>query len=369
LKELYRGDDSSAGRQLLSLTWDYPQKGPHGDPDLERVLQEINGYTVADRRPVPDWNALKDDGSTASGCWIYSGIMPAPGENRARNRRGDDRASLEWGFSWPGNRRLLYNRASADPQGRPWSERKRWVWWDATERRWTGFDVPDFPLTKPPDYQPPPGASGLDAHAGDSPFVNMADGKGWLFAVAGLLDGPLPTHYEPFETPVGNLLYPEHPRNPAAPSFPRPDNPYHEVGDPRFPYVITTYRLTEHHTAGGMSRWVPWLAELQPQGFVELSPELAGELGVDNGDWVVVSTLRGEAEARALVTERMQPLLVDGKPLHQIGMPWHFGFGGLATGGIANDLSALVEDPNSFIHEAKAFTCSVRRGRLTRGGT
>jgi formate dehydrogenase major subunit len=192
----------------------------------------------------------------------------------------------------------------------------------------------------------------------------MADGKGWLFAVSGLQDGPLPTHYEPFETPVENLLYPEYPRNPAATAFPRPDNPYHEVGDPRFPYVITTYRLTEHHTAGGMSRWVPWLAELQPQGFVELSPELARELGVDNGDWVVVSTLRGEAEARALVTERMQPLVVDGKPLHQIGMPWHFGFGGLATGDIANDLSALVEDPNSNIHEAKAFTCNVRRGRV-----
>jgi formate dehydrogenase major subunit len=113
-----------------------------------------------------------------------------------------------------------------------------------------------------------------------------------------------------------------------------------------------------------MSRWVPWLAELQPQGFVELSPELAREVGVDNGDWVVVSTLRGEAEARALVTERMQPLVVDGKPLHQVGMPWHFGFGGLATGDIANDLSALVEDPNSNIHEAKSFTCNVRRGRV-----
>jgi formate dehydrogenase major subunit len=367
LKELYQEEpgDAPVRRQPLSLTWDYPQRGPHGDPDLERVVLEINGYTVADRRPVPDWSVLKADGSTACGCWIYSGIMPAPGQNRARNRRGDDRASLEWGFAWPGNRRLLYNRASADPRGRPWSERKQWVWWDATERRWTGHDVPDFPLTKPPDYQPPPAATGLDAHAGDAPFVNMADGKGWLFAASGLLDGPLPTHYEPFESPMGNLLYPEHRHNPVATAFRRPDNRFHEVGDPRFPYVITTYRLTEHHTAGGMSRWVPWLAELQPQGFVELSPELAGELGVDNGDWVVVSTLRGEAEARALVTERMQPLVVDGKPLHQVGMPWHFGFGGLATGCIANDLTALAEDPNSHIYDVKSFTCSVRKGRLT----
>ena len=127
--------------------------------------------------------------------------------------------------------------------------------------------------------------------------------------------------------------------------------------------MITTYRLTEHLTAGGMSRWVPWLAELQPQGFVELSPELATELGIDNGDWVTVETLRGHAEARALVTERMQPLRVDDRAIHQIGMPWHFGFGGLAQGGIANNLSALVEDPNSLIHEAKSFTCALRKGR------
>jgi formate dehydrogenase major subunit len=144
----------------------------------------------------------------------------------------------------------------------------------------------------------------------------------------------------------------------------RPDNPYHEPGDPRFPHIVTTYRLTEHLTAGGMSRWVPWLAELMPQGFVEISPELAAELGVDNGDWVTVSTLRGEAEARALVTERVQPLVVDGRTLHHIGMPWHFGFGGLAQGGIANNLSALVEDPNSLIHEAKSFTGAIRAGRL-----
>ncbi|HZG69793.1 MAG TPA: formate dehydrogenase subunit alpha, partial [Herpetosiphonaceae bacterium] len=185
----------------------------------------------------------------------------------------------------------------------------------------------------------------------------------WLFVANGLSDGPLPAHYEPWESPVANLLYPEQQRSPSARYFQRPDNQYHELGDARFPYVITTYRLTEHHTAGGMSRWVPWLAELQPQGFVELSPELAAELGIDNGDWVVVATLRGEAEARAMVTRRMQPLLIDGKLLHHVGMPWHFGFGGIARGGIANNLSSLIEDPNSRIHEAKSFTCSLRKGR------
>ncbi len=361
LKELYRGDDSPRGRQIAALTWDYPTGGPRGEIDLDAVVREINGYTVADGRPVPDADALRDDGSTACGCWIYSGIAPQEGTNLARNRRGDEGAALGWGFAWPANRRILYNRASADPAGRPWSERKAWIWWDAAEGRWAGHDVPDFPATKPPGYRPPPDARGLAAHPGDAPFVRMADGKGALFSGPSLKDGPLPTHYEPWETPVGNVLYPEQARSPVAPTFERPDNPYHAVGDPRFPYVITTYRLTEHHTAGGMSRWVPWLAELQPEGFVEISPELAREHGVDNGDRVVLSTLRGEIETRALVTARLRPLTIDGRTVHQIGLPWHFGFGGLARGAIANDLSPLVEDPNSRIHQAKAFTCNLRK--------
>jgi len=370
LKALYAGDDSPAGRQIRALTWHYPTKGEHDEPDVEAVVAEINGYTVANRTLVADYNALKDDGTTACGCWIYSGIMPESGRNLARARQGDEVAALGWGFAWPSNRRILYNRCSADPRGRPWSERKKWIWWDADQGRWTGYDVPDFPATKPPDYQPPPGAMGLAAHPGDAPFVRLADGKGALFVPAGLRDGPLPTHYEPWESPVENPLYPKQSRSPVAPAFPRDDNRYHQTGDPRFPYVLTTYRLTEHHTAGGMSRWVPWLAELQPEGFAEISPQLAETLGVDNRDWVVISTLRGEIETRALVTERVRPLIVNGQTLHQVGMPWHFGFGGISTGAIANDLSALIEDPNSRIHEAKAFTCNVRRGRLrTIGGS
>ena len=191
--------------------------------------------------------------------------------------------------------------------------------------------------------------------------MRLSDGRGALFAGSSLKDGPLPTHYEPWESPVANLLYPEQHRSPSARIFPRPDNPYHELRDPGFPYVITTYRLTEHHTAGGMSRWVPWLAELQPEGFAEISPELAREHGIDNGDWIVLSTLRGAIETRALVTARLQPLTIDGRTVHQIGLPWHFGFGGLARGAIANDLSPLVEDPNSRIHQAKAFTCNLRK--------
>jgi formate dehydrogenase major subunit len=262
LKELYAGDTSLRGRQINALTWDYPTLNDRvGDPDLEAVVKEINGYTVADGRPVKDYTALQDDGSTACGCWIYSGIMSEDGHNRSRNRQGDEQAALGWGFAWPRNDRILYNRASADPQGQPWSERKKWIWWDAERQQWTGYDVPDFPVDKPPDYQPPPDAKGLAAHPGDAPFVRLADGRGALFAAQSLKDGPLPTHYEPRESPIGNLLYPEQTWNPVAPQFVRPDNRYHDLGDPRFPYVITTYRLTEHHTAGGMSRWVPWLAD------------------------------------------------------------------------------------------------------------
>ncbi len=364
LKELYADDDSARGRQIRAVTWDYPLLADGvGDPDLDVVIKEINGYTVADGKVVRDYNELKDDGSTACGCWIYSGIMPAEGRNLARNRVGDERAALGWGFAWPRNERILYNRASADPQGKPWSERKKWIWWDAAQGCWDGYDVPDFPATKPPDYVPPPDAKGLAAHPGDAPFVRMADGRGALFAGPSLKDGPLPTHYEPRESLVPNLLYPEQQVNPVAPQFERPDNRYHELGDPHFPYVLTTYRLTEHHTAGGMSRWVPWLAELQPEGFAEISPELAEEIGVNNTDFITITTLRGSIETRALVTARMQPLFIAGKIVHQVGMPWHFGFGGIARGGIANDVSALIEDPNSLIHEGKAFTCNVRKGR------
>jgi formate dehydrogenase major subunit len=367
LKRLYTDDDSPKGQQIRAISWDYPTVGPQDDPDLEKIVAEINGYTLPDRKLVSGFDELQDDGSTACGCWIYSGIMPEEGMNLSRRRIGDDKAAPEWGFSWPKNIRILYNRASADLDGKPWSEQKKWVWWDEEQERWTGYDVPDCPETKPPGAPAQDGGYGTDAHDGNSPFQIMADGKGWLFSASGLQDGPIPTHYEPWETPIENLLYPERTHSPVVETFDRPDNRYHPVGDPRFPYVITTYRLTEHHTAGGMSRWLPWLAELQPAAFVEISPELAAEHGVDNGDWVTLSTKRGEVEARAMVTERMQPLKIAGKTVHQVGMPWHFGWGGLATGDIANDLSALIEDPNSKIHEGKSFTCNLRAGRKSVG--
>jgi formate dehydrogenase major subunit len=258
---------------------------------------------------------------------------------------------------------VLYNRASADPRGRPWSERKRYVWWDADEAKWTGYDVPDFPADKPPHYRAPGDAEGMDAISGTDPFIMMADGRGWLYSPSGLLDGPFPTHYEPIESPVPNPLYPEPGANPAALRWSRPDNPYNPVGDPRYPLVATTFRLTEQHTAGGMSRGVPWLSELQPEMFAEIDPLLARERGIEDGGWMTIFTERAEIEARAKVTERMRPLSIDGRPVHQVALPWHFGYALLAQGDSANDLGALAADPNVSIQESKAFTCDVRAGR------
>jgi formate dehydrogenase major subunit len=371
LRDLYAAEPDPTvirARQLLDLTWSYPPKGKHAEPDVESVLQEINGYRVSDRAPVKDFTELKDDGTTACGCWIYSGVMPEPGRNLARARQADSATGpgthLHWGFAWPANRRNLYNRCSADPDGKPWSEQKRYVWWDAQKKTWAGYDVPDFPKDKAPDYRPDWGKEqhGLDAHPGTAPFIMNADGLGWLLAPSGLKDGPFPAHYEPVESPVRNPLYGQQ-MNPAGKFWERAENDYHAVDDPEYPYAITTYRLTEHHTGGTMTRYVPWLAETQPEGFVELSPELAELHGVENGGWVTLRTARGEVEARALVTSRIPPLKLGERTVHVIGMPIHFGWKGLATGDPVNTLVAMIGDANTSIHEGKVFTCALRAGR------
>jgi formate dehydrogenase major subunit len=375
LRELYAGQETPEARQILSLDWSYPlERSARGleEPMVDAILREINGYTVADKKQIPGFAACKDDGSTACGCWIYSGVYPEEGQNLARSRVSDDRYSLGWAFAWPMNRRVLYNRASADPQGRPWSERKKLIWWDGQERKWTGDDIPDFPVDKAPDTPARPDGEGMDALSGADPFIMMGDGKGWLFVPGGLRDGPLPTHYEPFESPVTNRLYRQE-RNPTAKYWPRSENRLaggrRAGAEAEYPYAVTTYRLTEHHTAGGMSRWVPWLAELQPAFFAEISPTLAARIGVNNGDWVVISSPRAEIEARALVTERMQAVRTasgNGEPVETVGLPYHWGYAGIVKGDAANDLVSLTGDPNVTIEEAKAFTCNVRKGRLSR---
>jgi formate dehydrogenase major subunit len=355
---------------IQNLHWDYPEHGEHAEPSAEAVLKEINGYVVETGAPVPGFAELRNDGSTAAGCWIYSGVYK-DGVNQARRRTPSDPASAthpEWGWAWPANRRVLYNRASADPEGRPWSERKKLVWWDEAEGRWVGDDVPDFPVDKRPDYRADPDAKGMDAIGGADPFIMLADGRGWLFAPSGLLDGPLPTHYEPLESPLANPLYPKLQSNPAALRWTRPDNPYPEPEDARYPCVLTTFRLTEHHTAGSMSRNLPWLDELQPQMFVEMDPVLARLRGIVDGGWCTVSTARAEIEARAVVSPRMRPLKIDGRLVHQVAAPFHWGYAGPGShGDAANDLITMSGDPNTTMHESKAFICDVRAGRSSRG--
>ncbi|MGW5172353.1 formate dehydrogenase [Streptomyces nodosus] len=372
IKEALAGSTDPMDRPFLDLTWDYPLSGPLREPVADSVLAEINGHGP-NGAPLSGYTELKDDGSTDCGCWIYCGVY-ADGVNQAARKKPhteQDWVAAEWAWAWPDNRRILYNRASAAPDGTPWSERKKYLWWDPEAGRWTGYDRPDFVPDRAPDHVPDGDATGPDALRGDDPFVMQADGKGWLYAPAGLEDGPLPTHYEPQDSPLPNALYPEVPRNPVRRLLPREGNLYHPSGDEKgaevFPYVVTTYRLTEHFTAGGMSRWSEYLSELQPEFFCEVSPALARERGLEHGGWATVVTARNAVEARVLVTDRIRPLTVQGRTVHQIGLPFHWGPNGLSTGDAANELVHIALDPNAHIQEDKALTADIRPGRRPRG--
>ena len=366
------GEVAELNRPVLDLTWDYPVKGPQQEPDAAAVLAEVNGWG-ADGKPVASYTQLKDDGSTASGCWIYCGVY-ADGVNQAARRKPGEQQNWvanEWGWAWPANRRVLYNRASADPDGKPWSDRKALVWWDEEAGKWAGHDIADFIADRPPSYRPAEGATGVAAIAGTDAFIMQADGKAWLFAPAGLVDGPLPAHYEPQDSPVQNLLYPRQEHNPVREILRHRDTRYQPSGDEPgsdvYPYVATTYRLTEHHTAGGMSRWLPYLSELQPEFFCEVSPELAAERGLEHMGWATIISARSAIEARVMVTRRMPSLTVQGKRLHQIGLPYHWGRNGITTGDSANELSHFSLDPNVHIQEVKALAVDIQPGRRPRG--
>ncbi|MEU8912008.1 formate dehydrogenase [Streptomyces nigrescens] len=372
IKEKLAASTDPMDRMVQDLTWDYPVEGALQEPVAAAVLAEINGHGP-DGAPLSAYTELKDDGSTRCGCWIYCGVF-ADGVNQAARRTPhteQDWVAARWAWAWPANRRILYNRASAAPDGTPWSARKAYVWWDAGQGRWTGHDVPDFIPDRAPDHVPPPGATGPDALRGDDPFIMQADGKGWLYAPAGLHDGPLPTHYEPQDSPFTNALYPGRSRSPTRRLYLREGNRYHPSGDEPgagvYPYVLTTHRLTEHFTAGGMSRWSPHLAELQPELFCEVSPQLAAERGLEHSGWATIITARNAIEARVAVTERIRTLTVHGRPVHQIGLPFHWGPNGVVTGDAANELVALTLDPNSHIQEDKALTADIRPGRRPRG--
>ena len=372
IKQRLADSDEPRDELVKALRWEYPTHSQIQEPDAESVLAEISGWEISTGEYLDGYPKLKPDGSTVCGCWIYCGSYKDGVNQPARKKPRWEQSYVapEWAWSWPANRRMLYNRASADPDGKPWSERKQYVSWDADDRVWSGLDVPDFKEDKPPDYVPPDDAKAEDAIAGVHPFIMQADGRSWLFVPQGLEDGPLPTHYEPHESPFDNPFYAQR-ANPRRQQFPRPENPYNPVngqpGSDAFPYVATTYRLTEHHTAGGMSRFVPYLAELQPAMFCEVSPELAAEAGLVHGDWATIYSTRSAIEARVLVTDRIPPVEVQGRETHQVGLPYHWGSRGLTTGGSANDLSAVVLDPNVHIQEVKAFSVGIRPGRRPRG--
>jgi formate dehydrogenase major subunit len=372
IREKLAGSAEERDRAILDLTWEYPLQGPHDEPDAEAVLQEISGRH-ADGSFVAQYDDLKEDGSTTCGSWLHCGIY-ADGVNQSARKKPHTEQNWvahEWAWAWPKNTRTLYNRCSADPEGRPWSERKKLVWWDADEGKWTSVgDTPDFPPDKAPDYRPPRKATKMEAIRGDAAYIAHPDGLGWLYAPAGLVDGPLPTHYEPQETPFVNPLYAQQ-QNPTRQVFHRPENPYNPAagaqGSEVFPFVLSTYRLTEHHTAGGMSRTVEYLAELQPEFFVEVSPQLAAERGLEHAGWATVVTARNAVEARVLVTARIKPLEIQGRTMHLVGAPYHWGGVGIVKGDSANELLPLALDNNVHIAEYKVATCDVRPGRRPRG--
>ena len=372
IREKLKDSTDPRDRAILDLAWTYPTVGENADPDADAVLREING-TDADEASISSYTDLKADGSTSCGCWIYAGCYKEGVNQAARRKPGSEQdwVAREWGWAWPANRRIIYNRASAAPDGTPWSERKKYVWWEADAKKWTGYDEPDFMLHTPPDYVAPEGAEREKAIDGTHPFIMQADGVGWLFAPDGIEDGPLPAHYEPQESPLENALHPSRRGNPARQIYDREGNPYNPAGDApgseRFPFTMTTYRITEHHTTGAMTRNVPYLSELQPEMFCEVSPELAELRGLENGGYATIVTTRAAIEARVLVTNRLRPLRVDGRTIYDVGLPYHWGSKGIVTGDAANDLLAIVTDPNVHIHETKAATCDIRPGRRPRG--
>lgn len=366
LKKLYASSSAAKDKPIKDLTWGYDNAEDPTTYDELKVLAEINGYDTKTGKLIPSFANLKDDGSTASGCWIYTGVYTEGADggkriNKAANRKGDPYIpptkaardtpylNLGHGFAWPANRRILYNRASADPAGNVWSKRPL-VWYDAAQGKWVGNDVPDMLPLKPGEVSAPAKVSFT------TPFIMKDWGLGGIFAV--LKDGPFPAHFEPYESPVKNALH----KQDKAPMTIVYKSEYDKIGDPKdFPYVMTTYRLTEHQTSGAMTRNLPWLAEAFPHTFVEMSPQLAKEKGIQSGDWVEVSSARGKVKAQAMVTPRLRPLKVGGQLIHEIGMPIHWSPLGIVSGDITNTLTPQVADPNVQIQESKAFLANIRK--------
>ena len=357
LRALYAREGGAFPDPVLNLHW--PYVSPE-EPTPEELAREYNGYALQSVQDssVPDgqikagqqlssYAQLRDDGSTASGNWIFCGAWTEAGNQMARRETHDEGnrgLAPGWAWAWPANRRILYNRASCDPEGRPWDPKRHLIAWNG--QRWQGLDVPDFPLHEAPG-------------SAMSPFVMNPEGLARLYAVDRLADGPFPEHYEPFETPLGtNPLHPSVISNPAARIFPGDRSMLGSTED--YPYVATTYRITEHFNCWTTHNRIN--ASLQPEQFVEIGTVLAHQLGIQNGDLVVVRSARGMIKAVAMVTRRIRPVTVNGEWVHQIGIPVHWGFQGLTRKGyFANNLTPYVGDANTQTPEFKAFLVNVEK--------
>jgi formate dehydrogenase major subunit len=364
VRELYRKDPGKFPDPILKLTWNYTDPR---NPSLAEVLKEVNGKTFVDvedpatktqlkaNQQLPGFAWLKDDGSTACGNWIYSGAYTEAG-NLTQRRDPSDPSGMgvhqNWAWSWPANRRVLYNRASCDLNGKPWDPSRRQVWWSEAAQKWVGNDVPDFKAdSKPTDHM--------------GPFIMNAEGVGRIFApLSAFADGPLPEFYEPVESPVDNLLHPKVAHNPVVKKFKTPDDKY---GTPQEGYTIvcTTYRLTEHYHYWTKNN--PMNVQLVPEPFVEIPEELAGDMGLKGGERVRVSSIRGHYIAKAMVTKRIKPMLIDGKKTYQIGIPIHWGFRGIAEDEDktaktpTNLVTPTVVDPNAYTPEFKGFLVKLEK--------
>jgi formate dehydrogenase major subunit len=353
MQEMYRKEGGAFPDPILNLSWAYTNPT---EPEPEELAKEMNGRALVDIKDasgavtmragqlLDGFAQLRDDGTTMSGCWIFAGSFTEKGNQMARRDATDPREqgiAPNWAWAWPANRRILYNRASANPAGKAWNPEKALIEWNGT--KWTGLDVPDYgPTVKPSD--------------GVGPFIMNDEGLGRLFARDQMAEGPFPEHYEPFESPSVNVLHPKVPNNPAARVFAADRAQFGAAKD--FPYVATTYRLTEHFHYWTKHALIN--AILQPEEFIEIGEVLAKQKRIEQGGWVRLASKRGFIVCKAYVTKRIKPMLVDGKPTHVIGVPIHWGFTGQARKGYgANTLTPAVGDANTQTPEFKAFLVNV----------
>jgi len=364
VRELYRRERGKFPDPILNLTWPYVDVE---HPALSDLAKEINGKAISDvtdpatkqtlraGQQLPGFAFLRDDGSTSCGNWIYSGCWTEAGPQLAR-RGIEDPSGLgiypNWAWSWPANRRVLYNRASCDPSGKPWDADRRQIWWDEDARRWVGNDVPDFKAdSNPKDHM--------------GPFIMNAEGVGRIFGpLTAFADGPFPEHYEPIESPIANPLHPNQSNNPVVKKFNTPLDKYGTT-EQGFTVVCTTYRLTEQYHYWTKNN--PVNVQLIPEPFIEIPVELADEMGIRGAEKIKVTSARGTYVAKAFVTRRIKPMNIDVKKVYQIGLPIHQGFRGIKEDEDkdartpANLLTPTVYDPNAYTPEFKGFLVKVEK--------